>query len=148
MGAPPLSRGSVLVVDDYEPFCEMLQTALELAGYVTATAANGSAALASAAAAGGVDVALVDLGLPDRPGLEVAGELLRRGLAGRCVLMSGLQAEDLAWPKGWVSERSVLLKPYAMGDLLGRIASAVTAVRLEAEAAGPNDQASRIAGGG
>lgn len=147
MGAPPLPRGSVLVVDDYEPFCQMLQTALELAGYLTLTAASGSAALASAAAAGGVDVALVDLGLPDRPGLEVADELVRRVLAGRCVLMSGLQAEDLAWPEGWVSERSVLLKPYAMDDLLGRIASAVAAVRLEAEAAGSSDRASRVAGG-
>jgi two-component system KDP operon response regulator KdpE len=146
MDVPTLSRGSVLVVDDYEPFCEMLQTALELAGYLTATAANGAAALASAAAAGGVDVALVDLGLPDRPGLEVAYELMRRRLAGRCVLMSGLPAEDLAWPEDWASERSVLQKPYAMDELLGRIASAVAAARLEAEADGSSDHAPRVAG--
>jgi len=148
MGAPPLPRGSVLVVDDYEPFCEMLQTALELAGYVTAGAANAAAALASAAAAGGVDVALVDLGLPDRPGVEVAAELVRRGLAGRCVLMSGLPADDLTWPEGWAGDRSVLLKPYAMEDLLERISSAVAAVRREADEGGSGDRAARLAGEG
>lgn len=123
----------------------MLQTTLKLAGYPTVTAPNGAAALATAAAAGGVDVALVDLGLPDRPGLGVADELVRRRLAGRCVLMSGSPAEDLAWPDGWAGERSVLLKPYAIDDLLGRIAGAVAAARRETEAAGPGDP-SRSAG--
>lgn len=148
MGAAPPPLGSVLVVDDYVPFCEMLQTGLELAGYRVATAQSGSAALATAAAAGGVDVALVDLVLPDRPGLELADELVQRGLAGRCVLMSGLQAEDLAWPPGWVSERSVLLKPYAMDDLLDRVGAAVAAVRLEAEGACAGGRGSRLAGEG
>lgn len=145
MGATPPPLGSVLVVDDYVPFCEMLQTALELAGYQVATAQSGSAALAAAVAAGRVDVALVDLVLPDRPGLELADELVRRGLAGRCVLMSGLQAEDLAWPPGWVSERSVLLKPYAMDDLLDRVGAAVAAARREAEDARSGGRGSRLA---
>jgi len=124
--APQTTRGSVLVVDDYEPFCEMIQAALELAGHTAATAASGSAALATAAALGGVDVALVDLGLPDRPGLEVAHELVERGLAARCVLMSGLQpAQEPAWPDGWRGERSVLLKPYAIGELLQHVDAAL-----------------------
>jgi two-component system KDP operon response regulator KdpE len=146
MGNPTPPRGSVLVVDDYEPFCEMLQTALELAGYATVTAANGSAALAAAAAAGGVDVALVDLGLPDRPGLEVAGELLHRSLAARCVLMSGLSpVEELAWPDDWAGERSVLLKPYTMSDLLEQVDAALAGVRSGASV-GDTEQPSRVAG--
>lgn len=144
MAARSSRRGSVLVVDDYGPFCEMLQTALELAGHPTATAASGSAALATAAAAGGVDIALVDLGLPDRPGLDVARELVHRGLAARCLLMSGLQpAEDLAWPEDWAGERKVLLKPYSMSDLLEQVAAA-----LEATEAGSGIRQSRVAGGG
>ncbi len=146
MPASPDRRGSVLVVDDYEPFCEMLQTALELAGHATATAANGSAALATAAAAGGVDVALVDLGLPDRPGLEVAEELVRRGLAARCVLMSGLlPADDLAWPDDWAGERTVLLKPYTMSDLLEQVDAALAEVGPAAGASGEGRQP-RVAG--
>lgn len=120
------TRGSVLVVDDYEPYCEMIQAALELAGHTAATAGSGSTALATAAALGCVDVALVDLGLPDRPGLEVAHELVERGLAARCVLMSGLQpAEEPAWPEGWSGDRSVLLKPYAISDLLQHVDAAL-----------------------
>lgn len=130
MGDPALTRASVLVVDDYEPFCEMLQIALELAGHTAATAGSGSTALATAAALGGVEVALVDLGLPDRTGLEVAHELVARGLAARCVLMSGLQpAEEPAWPDDWAGERSVLLKPYTMSDLLRRVDVALAEAR-------------------
>ena len=124
----------MLVVDDYEPFCDMLRTALEQAGFRAATAASGGEALARAAAAGGFDVALVDLGLPDRPGLEVAAELTRRGHVGCSVLMSGSPVQGLEWPTEWVGERDVLLKPYALDDLLRRLDAAVASSRHEEEA--------------
>lgn len=147
MGTPAEPRGSVLVVDDYGPFREMLQHALELAGYLAVAAGTGSGALASAVACGRVDVALVDLGLPDRPGVEIADELVRKGLAGRAVLMSGLPADDLVWPEGWTGEREVLLKPYGLDELLDRIAAAVGAVRREAAEASSGEPARRASEG-
>ncbi|MDA8035443.1 MAG: fused response regulator/phosphatase [Actinomycetota bacterium] len=59
-----------MVVDDVEPNRRVLAAWLAAAGYVVEEAASGAEALARTAA-GGVDLVLLDVDLPDRSGLEV-----------------------------------------------------------------------------
>ena len=64
----------VLIVDDEPVVREVLRTVLSRAGYATseaATAAEGLALFAGPA----VDLVLLDLMLPDRPGLSLLPEL-------------------------------------------------------------------------
>ncbi|HMM36595.1 MAG TPA: response regulator, partial [Thermoanaerobaculia bacterium] len=64
----------VLIVDDEPVVREVLRTVLSRAGYATseaATAAEGLALFADPA----VDLVLLDLMLPDRPGLSLLPEL-------------------------------------------------------------------------
>ena len=76
---PPLGTGrlKVLVVDDNADLVEMLAFVVESFGHDVQKASDGASAL-SAAAFFRPDVVLLDLGLPDMAGVEVARELRRR----------------------------------------------------------------------
>jgi CheY-like chemotaxis protein len=64
----------ILVVDDNDDIVELLQYALERAGYTVATARDGAEALRIARAFV-PQVALVDIGLPEMDGCELARRL-------------------------------------------------------------------------
>jgi DNA-binding response OmpR family regulator len=65
-----MSRARILVVDDEESVRWALTKALERAGYVVETAADGRAGLA-AAADEGIALVLLDVRLPEQDGLAV-----------------------------------------------------------------------------
>src|SRR2546430_6640615 len=66
---------NVLVVDDYPSSAETTATLVRLMGHDCYAALNGTAAL-ELAARHDLDVVLLDLGLPDLDGYEVARRLL------------------------------------------------------------------------
>ncbi|MEO8278646.1 MAG: response regulator [Ideonella sp.] len=70
----PQAVGSVLVVDDNHDVGDSLSELLQLVGYQTVVARNGHQAIALAAAHH-PEIALVDIGLPDIDGHEVARRL-------------------------------------------------------------------------
>jgi CheY-like chemotaxis protein len=80
--------GSVLVVDDDPAFLCLAKHLLEAVGVtVTATAATAAAAVTTAYALK-PDAALVDVGLPDRDGIDLARELAALPWSPRVVLTS------------------------------------------------------------
>jgi len=72
--APGASGLRVLVVDDNVDAAEMLSTLLEMNGYAVTVEFDGASALATASRER-PDVALLDIGLPDMDGLELARRL-------------------------------------------------------------------------
>jgi CheY-like chemotaxis protein len=89
-------RRTVLVIEDNADAREMLRTALVLSGHEVRTAADGAAALAAATQMR-PDVALIDIGLPDIDGYEVARRLrtMVNGTRIGLIAVSGYgQAED------------------------------------------------------
>jgi CheY-like chemotaxis protein len=87
-GTVPL-RQRLLLVEDNEDLSDLLADLLAAWGFEVVVARNASSALARAAVRP-PDVALIDIGLPDRDGCEVA-RALRRSLPGsvRLIAMSG-----------------------------------------------------------
>ena len=79
---------SVLVVDDKAGVRELLNTALEDAGYVVATAANGAEALACQRQSP-AHVVITDLFMPDIDGFETIQALRASFPATRIVAISG-----------------------------------------------------------
>src|SRR5690606_28654997 len=69
----------ILLVDDNEDATETLAEILRISGHEVRTAYDGTAALA-AAPRFGPDVVILDIGLPDMSGHEVARELRAAGL--------------------------------------------------------------------
>ena len=64
-----------LLVDDDVRFAAALETALRQRGYDVVRAPTAAAALAAPP----VDIVLLDLGLPDRDGIDVCKEMRKRG---------------------------------------------------------------------
>jgi len=71
-----MSRGRVLIVDDFEDARDLYAEFLRLQGYEVSGAADGPAALNLALPAG-YDVIVLDLALPRMDGLEVLRQLRR-----------------------------------------------------------------------
>jgi PAS domain S-box-containing protein len=88
-------RRQVLVVDDNTDAAQTLAELLEILGHATTTAHDGASALA-AFQAFEPDVVLLDIGLPDMDGYQVARRIRERGGAHtRLVALTGWgQAED------------------------------------------------------
>jgi CheY-like chemotaxis protein len=79
---------SILLVDDDDAFRSLTVGMLRAAGHDHVYEAKNVAGALLAAAALRPDVALVDIGLPDGDGFEVAGEFAQLAGAPRVVLMS------------------------------------------------------------
>jgi two-component system, OmpR family, KDP operon response regulator KdpE len=114
---------TVLVVDDEPPIRRLLRTSLGAAGYRVVPAESAAEAIA-AAAAEKPDVIILDLGLPDRSGLEVIGEIRQRSpvpiivLSARDDERSKVEALDLG-ADDYVS------KPFGMAELIARLRAAL-----------------------
>lgn len=85
---------TILVVDDYSPFRTQARALLEADGFVVVgEAADGASGLAAARALR-PDVVLVDIGLPDMDGFEVACDLADDDPALPVILVSTREAAD------------------------------------------------------
>jgi two-component system, sensor histidine kinase len=119
--SPPGGRRlTAVIVDDSDDLREMLAELLGKRGHKVLLAADGKAALAIIRDAQ-PDLALVDLGLPDIDGVELARELRANcpGLATRLVAMTGRgQPSDVARTRD-AGFHEHLVKPVSMDQLLG-----------------------------
>ncbi len=118
-GADRISdRPLVLVVEDDTAIGSNLERALDAAGYDTARATSASAALAIAVEP---SVVLLDLGLPDGDGLDVASNLLARWPDLRIIMLTARTHEMdvvLGLDTGAVD---YVTKPFRLAELLARV---------------------------
>lgn len=83
-----MARHRVLIVDDYPDAADVACTLLTMLGHECRSASNGREAL-EAARTLEPDIALLDIGLPDISGYEVANEL-RRAYAGKPLYLAAV----------------------------------------------------------
>ena len=115
----PGAERTVLVVDDEAPLRRFLRATLPSHGYRILEAETGAAALREAAA-GGPDVVLLDLGLPDMDGVEVARRLREWSRAPIIVLSARDRERDKIEALDAGAD-DYLTKPFATGELLARL---------------------------
>ena len=127
----PNRRPRALVVDDNAALAETIREILEDAGFSTRTA--GSCAAAQAAARAGFDVALVDLGLPDGSGTELAQELKEGSPDSEVVLLTGHATMESALDAVRAGACAYLQKPVNPPELLMTLETAMRHVRLHSE---------------
>ncbi|MFI9816428.1 response regulator transcription factor [Saccharothrix variisporea] len=114
----------ILVVEDDDRVARGLLTALKHAGYEVHRAATAAAALAAPP----VDVVLLDLGLPDRDGLEVLRELRHRpGTAIITVTARGEERERVLGLRAGADD--YVVKPFGTAELLARIEAVLRRTR-------------------
>lgn len=126
VGRPASGEGTgsrhILIIEDNDDTRTMLREALALIGHEVREAADGAAGLAAAHAAP-PDIALIDIGLPDMDGYEVARRIREHSPNGRIPLiaLSGYgQPADVkrAYDAGFDAH---LTKPVAIEELHGAL---------------------------
>ena len=119
-----MAEARVLVVDDDPALLRVVEVGLAARGYSVTTAANGVDAL-DAVEQVEPDVVILDLGLPDMDGIDVADHLRRRRAAASIVVLSADGAEDRKVRALEEGADDYLTKPFSMSELLARVGVAV-----------------------
>lgn len=122
----------LLVVDDELAIRRLVGAALTRAGYAVTLAADGRAALASLAI-DKPDLVLLDLGLPDRDGLELLPLLTGGGAA--VLVLSAREATDDKVAALDLGADDYVTKPFDSQELLARVRSALRRRRTATEPA-------------
>lgn len=110
----------VLIVEDEERIVSFVQRGLTAAGYATSSTASGIEAI-ELLRAGGVDLVLLDIGLPDISGLDVLARLRDDGSTVPVIALTARDtARDLvAGLDGGADD--YIPKPFTFDELLARI---------------------------
>jgi len=112
-----------LVVDDEPPIRRLLRTALGAAGYSVLEAGDAAAALRLLAAEK-PDVVILDLGLPDRSGIELIAEI-RKGSTVPIVVLSARHDERSKVEALDLGADDYVAKPFSMPELMARLRAAL-----------------------
>lgn len=122
MAEQSVPRGRVLLVDDDEQVRRMFDAALRRAGFAVIEAATAEDAVARVDAEP-VDVVLLDVGLPDRSGVDVVGDL--RGRPGHrtlpIVLVTGREDIDDRVQGLDAGADDYVIKPIRPDELVARV---------------------------
>ena len=124
----------VLVIEDDAPIRRFLQLALESAGCQVHAAASADRGLIDAGTRR-PDLVILDLGLPDRDGMEVIGEL-RTWTEVPILVLSARTAEQGKIAALDAGADDYLTKPFGAGELLARVRALLRRRRAGPEAGG------------
>lgn len=115
-GAPAFPASTVLIVDDNDAAAWGVGKLLELSGCTVAFAYDGEQAIERAAETR-PDIILLDIGLPDMTGYQVAKALRANGFAGTLVALTGYAIEDSREEVREAGFDDYLTKPVGLADL-------------------------------
>lgn len=132
-GTPPL----ILVIEDEAPIRKFLRVSLTGEGYVLSEAETGQEGLKLAARCP-PDLVLLDLGLPDRDGLEVIRQLREWSSVPIVVLSARGQESDKVAALD-IGADDYLTKPFGVGELLARMRVAMRHAARIADKSRPED---------
>ncbi|MCJ2073614.1 response regulator transcription factor [Methylobacterium sp. J-030] len=118
------ASANILVIDDEPPIRRLLRTGLGTQGYAIVEAGDAAAALACLEA-GGLDLAILDLGLPDMPGHVVLGMIRERWPDLPVLVLSSRDDERGKVEALDLGADDYVTKPFGMNELLARIRAAL-----------------------
>ncbi|MBA8886644.1 two-component system KDP operon response regulator KdpE [Dokdonella fugitiva] len=122
----------ILVIDDEPQIRRFLDISLRAQGYRVETAADGGAGLA-ALATHGADLVILDLGLPDRDGHEVLGDL--RQWSGVPVILLTVRAGEAEKVRALdAGANDYVTKPFGVQELMARVRALLRARAAPADA--------------
>src|SRR5439155_24610557 len=113
---------TVLVVDDEPPIRRFLHTSLTASGYGVIEADDAAGAMRLLAAEK-PDLVILDLGLPDRSGLELIGEI-RKTSTVPIVVLSARHDERSMVEALDLGAADYVAKPFGMAELMARLRAA------------------------
>src|SRR4051812_23341456 len=128
----PDELGSILIIDDEAEIRESLQTLLELENYKAEGADSAESGLAMLESTP-YDLVLLDIGLPDRNGLEVLEEIRERDSNLPVIIITAHGTVNNAIRAMQVGASNFVAKPWDNEKLLADVGAAVARRRAEEE---------------
>lgn len=110
----------VLVIEDEAKMADLIKRGLEEEGMQVELAFDGDAGLA-AGRTGNFDLLILDLGLPNRDGLEVARELRGDGIKTPILILTAQDSTEMKVKGLDLGADDYLTKPFAFSELLARV---------------------------
>lgn len=129
-----MSSQRILIVDDEVHIRRLLHGTLTRAGYDVAEAVNAAQALDEARRTK-PDAILLDLGLPDRDGLEIV-QLLKAAVAAPIIVVSAREATEQKVAALDLGAHDYVTKPFDSEEVLARLRAALRE-RVAAQGAAP-----------
>ena len=134
--APPQGQGeTLLLVEDNQSLREATQSILEALGYRVLTAANGRLALEVYQTAGGVDLVITDIVMPEMGGGELMRELSRSEPNLKALGITGYAVQEVAEKLREAGFLNVIHKPFNV-DVLAQMIRHALDERVPSEEAG------------
>lgn len=126
--------GAILVVEDDPAVRNLVATALDVHGYAHREASTATAALVELTSATDLQLVILDLGLPDRDGVEVISAL--RGWSRMPVIVLSARQEDADKVAALdAGADDYLTKPFSVEELLARVRVALRRLAYDVPAA-------------
>jgi DNA-binding NtrC family response regulator len=127
-----MPKGSILVIDDETEIREGLELLLTSEGYAVTLAETGEAGL-SVLGQQPFDLALLDVSLPDRNGLDLLREIRQRESELPIILITAYGSIDMARSAFKSGAQDYITKPWSNDELLAQVALAIEDRRLREE---------------
>ncbi|MBU0664263.1 MAG: response regulator [Proteobacteria bacterium] len=127
-----MKKTVILIIDDDPAVRQVLADILEFKGYGTLVAKDGAEAL-SLMQANDIDLALIDLGLPDISGLDVLSRIKADHPSTAAIILTGNATLESAMDATSRGAFSYLQKPYDIDQLLLQIKRAIEKQQADLE---------------
>ena len=128
------NKYKILVVEDEANICSFIETLLETNGY-QALVANTCTMGLTLFASHNPDLIILDLGLPDRDGIELIRTVRQKSMTPIMVLSARTTEQDKIEALD-LGANDYITKPFSTGELLARIRAALRLNRYSSAAAG------------
>ena len=125
-------KGSILIIDDEQEIRESLEQLLAMEGYRPASASTGEEGL-KRLEDGVYDLVLLDINLPDGPGLEVLKAVKRDYSDVGVVMITAHDSSQMAFQASKEGAESYITKPWDNDKLLLEIRNSLDKSRLQLE---------------
>ncbi|MDA3813939.1 MAG: PAS domain S-box protein, partial [Candidatus Cloacimonetes bacterium] len=125
-----MNKNKILIVDDNMGICESMSDILEDQGYEVSTSNNGSEAIDKIKQTL-FNVAMIDINLPDMPGIQILKECKKSYPDMVCIIMTGHASAENAINALKEGADEFFTKPLAMEDVFHRIKDALGKQQLK-----------------
>jgi DNA-binding response OmpR family regulator len=117
-------KATILFAEDDIPFQTLIADQLQQEGYAVTTASDGAEAV-ELLNAQGFDLALLDIRMPGKDGLEVLQVIRARSPWTRVLMLTGVDDFSVALDAMKLGANDYITKPFSLDDLLSCITRAL-----------------------